>query len=116
MTITPSEECDLYYRYSKDNGEWSDWILYDGVVPFEEDGYYQVEAYAIANGKSESLHVSVSFVVTPRTGLDELSGDKAVSSVRFFNVAGQEMQQAQGLTIVVTTYTDGTTSTVKVMK
>ena len=116
VTITPSEECDLYYRYSKDNGEWSDWILYDGVIPFEEDGYYQVEAYALANGKSESLHVSVSFIVTPRTGLDELSGDKAVSSVRFFNVAGQEMQQAQGLTIVVTTYTDGTTSTVKVMK
>jgi hypothetical protein len=29
---------------------------------------------------------------------------------------GQEMQEANGLTIVVTTYTDGTTSTAKVMK
>ena len=116
VTITPSEECDLYYRYSKDNGEWSDWTLYDGSIPFEEDGYYQVEAYAIAPGKTESLHVTCSFVVTPRTGLDELSSDKAVSSVRYFNAAGQEMQQAQGLTIVVTTYSDGTTSTVKVMK
>ena len=116
VTITPSEDSEIYYRYSKDNGEWSDWILYDDVVPFEEDGYYQVEAYAIADGMGESLHVSCSFTVTPRTGLDELNGDKAVSSVRYFNVAGQEMQQANGLTIVVTTYTDGTTSAVKMIK
>ena len=116
VTITPSEESDLYYRYCKDNGEWSDWILYDGVVPFEEDGYYQVEAYAIADDKTESLHVSCSFTVTPRTGLDELSGDKAVAGVRFFNAMGQEMAQPEGLTIVVTTYTDGTSSAVKVIK
>ena len=32
------------------------------------------------------------------------------------NMAGQEMQEANGMTIVVTTYTDGTTSAVKVMK
>ena len=116
VTITPSEECDLYYRYSKDNGELSDWILYDGTVPFDEDGYYFVEAYAIAPGKTESLHVTCSFVVTPRTGLDELSGDKAVSSVRYFNVAGQEMSQPNGMTIVVTTYSDGTRTATKVMK
>ena len=116
VTITPSEECDLYYRYAKDNGEWSEWTLYDAPIPFEEDGYYEVEAYAIAADKAESLHVSCSFTVTPRTGLYELNGDKAVSSVRYFNAAGQEMQQANGLTIVVTTYTDGTTSAVKVIK
>ena len=116
VTITESEPSDLYYRYSKDNGEMSDWILYDGTVPFEEDGYYYVEAYAIAPGKTESLHVSCSFVVTPRTGLDELSGDKAVSSVRYFNVAGQEMSQPNGMTIVVTTYSDGSTVATKVVK
>ncbi len=116
VTITPSEESDLYYRYNKDGGEWSDWILYDDVVPFTEDGAYQVEAYALATGKTESHYVSCSFIVTPRTGLDELSGDKAVASVRYFNMAGQQMQQASGLTIVVTTYTDGTSSAVKVMK
>ena len=116
VTITETEDSDLYYRYCKDNGEWSDWILYDGVVPFEEDGYYQVEAYAIANGKAESSHVSCSFTVDQHTGLDELNGEKAVAGVRYFNVAGQEMAQPSGLTIVVTTYTDGTASAVKVMK
>ena len=116
VTITESEPSDLYYRYCKDDGEWSDWILYDGVLAFEEDGYYQVEAYAIADGKLESLHVGCSFVVTPRTGLDELTGEKAVAGVRYFNAMGQEMAQPSGMTIVVTTYTDGTTSAVKVVK
>ena len=41
---------------------------------------------------------------------------KTVASQRFFNLAGQEMTEANGVTIVVTTYTDGTTSAVKVMK
>ena len=49
-------------------------------------------------------------------GVNELNSDKAVAGVRYFNMAGQEMQQAQGLTIVVTTYTDGTTSAAKVVK
>ena len=116
VTITESEPSDLYYRYSKDGGEWSDWTLYDGEIAFDEDGYYQVEAYAITPGKTESLHVGCSFVVTPRTGLDEFSADKKVAGVRYFNLAGQEMAQPNGLTIVVTTYTDGTSSATKVIK
>ena len=52
----------------------------------------------------------------PGTGVNELVDGKAVKSVRYFNMAGQEMQEVNGVTIVVTTYTDGTTSAVKVMK
>ena len=48
--------------------------------------------------------------------VDEVAAVKSVAGVRYFNLAGQEMQEANGLTIVVTTYTDGTTSAVKVMK
>ena len=50
------------------------------------------------------------------TGIDEIADGKTVAGVRYFNMAGQEMQEANGMTIVVTTYTDGTTSAVKVMK
>ena len=52
----------------------------------------------------------------PMTGVNELNGDKAIAGVRYFNMAGQEMKEANGMTIVVTTYTDGTTSAVKVME
>ena len=45
-----------------------------------------------------------------------MTAEKSVASVRYYNMAGEEMSQANGMTIVVTTYTDGTTSAVKVMK
>lgn len=58
----------------------------------------------------------VEFQTPGNTAIDETVADKQVAGVRYYNLAGQEMQQANGLTIVVTTYTDGTTSTAKVMK
>ena len=59
---------------------------------------------------------SVEFQTPGMTGIDEVAEGKQVAGVRYFNLAGQEMQEANGMTIVVTTYTDGTTSTAKVMK
>lgn len=50
------------------------------------------------------------------SAVEEVSTGKSVSSVRYFNVAGQEMTQPSGLTIQVTTYSDGTTSALKVIK
>lgn len=50
------------------------------------------------------------------TAADEINAEKAVSSVRYYNLAGQQMQQPQGVTIMVTTYTDGTSTTAKVIK
>ena len=49
-------------------------------------------------------------------GVDELISNKQVANVRYYNLMGQEMKDADGLTIVVTTYTDGTISSAKVMK
>ena len=50
------------------------------------------------------------------TNVNEINAGKTVANVRYFNVAGQEMAQPNGMTIKVTTYTDGTTSTAKVVK
>ena len=50
------------------------------------------------------------------TDVNELNAGKTVAGVHYYNMTGQEMQEANGMTIVVTTYTDGTTSAVKVMK
>ena len=50
------------------------------------------------------------------TGVSEVNAGKTVASVRYYNAAGQQMARPDGLTIVVTTYTDGTTSAVKVVK
>ena len=59
---------------------------------------------------------SLEFKTPGMTGINETAVDKQVAGVRYYNIAGQEMTEANGLTIVVTTYTDGSTSTAKVMK
>jgi len=48
--------------------------------------------------------------------VNEMNAGKTIASVRYYNVAGQQVAQPSGMTIQVTTYTDGTTSVVKVVK
>ena len=49
------------------------------------------------------------------TAVDEVNAGKTVTGVRYFNIAGQEMAQPEGLSIKVTTYSDGTSSAAKVL-
>ena len=50
------------------------------------------------------------------SSVNEMNAGKTVQSVRYYNVAGQEMAQPSGMTIQVTTYTDGTQTVAKVVK
>lgn len=51
------------------------------------------------------------------TAVEDIELDKAVANVTYFNLAGQKSAQpVDGVNIVVTTYTDGTTTTAKVVK
>lgn len=54
--------------------------------------------------------------VYEQSAVSEIASGKEVSAVRYFNMAGQELSQPQGLTIQVTTFTDGTTMATKVIK
>lgn len=76
-----------------------------------------VTATAQEPGKAISETVTVE-VVIPRliSALDEVIGDKTVAAVRYFNMMGQEMDGVAGATIMVVYYTDGTISTLKVLK
>jgi len=102
----------------------------DGVVPTVmgyamenplvngEDGFYTVpvgNAYTLGLAIYGEEYYVYAAVANP-TGINELVNGKAVAGVRYFNMAGQEMKEANGMTIVVTTYTDGTSSAVKVIK
>ena len=96
--------------------DWTDYTGAEGEIYYTNNGgKYRVEAYAYI-GEVESTVVSYEFVVQEITGINEMMGGKTVANVRYFNMAGQEMTEANGVTIVVTTYTDGTTNAVKVMK
>lgn len=50
------------------------------------------------------------------SGINGVQAGKTVVAERYYNVAGQEIANPTGLAIKVTTYSDGTTSTTKVVK
>ena len=55
--------------------------------------------------------------ITDESGIENINADKQIASIRYVNVAGQEKDQPfDGVNIVVTTYTDGTYTTTKVIK
>ena len=98
---------DPYWdQYGIDEAQWN----------AEPDTWYIAFSIGMnANGEWGPL-ASVEFKTPGTTGINELADGKQVAGVRYYNMAGQEMTEANGLTIIVTTYTDGTTSAVKVMK
>ncbi|MBR7011522.1 MAG: hypothetical protein IKI10_01370 [Muribaculaceae bacterium] len=107
----------VHYIINGPNGAHfeGNWVAGDDPIHVTADGTYSVEAYTV-DGEDKSTSDTETFVISPKTGVNELINGKTVASQRFFNLAGQEMTEANGVTIVVTTYTDGTTSAVKVMK
>ena len=120
VEILPTDEGSvIYYRvlYPGEE-EYTEWAVYEEILSFEGDGKHRVEAYAVAPNKLPSEQIAYEFVVEPEplTGISEMMNGKTVAGVRYFNMAGQEVTEANGLTIVVTTYTDGTTNAVKVVK
>ena len=70
--------------------------------------------YTVNGVKNQSSNIVWAF--NPNTSVDEVNAGKTVANVRYFNIAGQEIAQPEGMTIKVTTYTDGTTSAAKVVK
>ena len=68
------------------------------------------------DGVSNKSDIVYLEVYPKPSAVNELADGKTVAGVRYFNVAGQEMAQPEGLTIQVTTYSDGTSSAVKVIK
>lgn len=66
----------------------------------------------------EDLYKDIDLVVNKKhTAVEEIAAGKTVASVAYYNLAGQQSSQpVDGVNIIVTTYTDGTRSTAKVVK
>ena len=74
-----------------------------------------IQVHYTVDGVRNSSDIVYLEVYEP-SSVSEIAGAKEVSGVRYFNMAGQELSQPQGLTIQVTTFTDGTTTATKVIK
>lgn len=116
VEIVPAEPSTVYYRLLAADGSSTSWQAYNSPLVYNVPGIWTVEAYAVANGKLPSEHVYYEFEIRSYTGVSETAAAKQIVSSRYFNVMGQEIQQPDGLTIIVTTYSDGTATVAKVMK
>ncbi len=89
------------------NAYQADWfnaeVDEDGVTIYQYYPGGNLTVYRLTNGTG---------------GVEELinNNNKIVAGVRYYNIMGQEMKEANGITIVVTTYTDGSHSAAKVIK
>lgn len=67
ITLDPTEDSYIYYRIGVRDGYeyyvFDEWMEYYEPIVLDEPGSYCIEAYAIADGKMESEHVSLDLYV-----------------------------------------------------
>ena len=98
------------------------------VAPAEDGNYYSLDHTKyytlVVDGKFTQeitfadMFTDIDVVINKDlTAVNELDAQKGVASVAYYNLAGQQSQQpVEGVNIVVTTYTDGSRTTTKIIK
>ncbi|MBQ9217995.1 MAG: hypothetical protein IJ160_07490 [Muribaculaceae bacterium] len=74
-----------------------------------------IQVYYTVDGVRNASDI-VYIDVYPFSGIDGVQQGKTVTSQRYYNLAGQQVTEPAGVAIQVTTYSDGTTRTTKVVK
>lgn len=74
-----------------------------------------IQTHYTVDGVRNSSNI-VYLEVFPQSGIETVQPGKTVVAERYYNVAGQEVTNPKGIAIKVTSYSDGTTSTTKVIK
>ncbi len=74
-----------------------------------------IQVHNTVDGVRNSSNI-VYLEENPYHAIDGVKQGKTVASERYYNLAGQKVASPEGITIKVTTYTDGTTTTTKVVK
>ena len=76
-----------------------------------------VNVVFVTNHHESFLANDATAKMNESSGIEQIVSDKEIDHVRYINVAGQESDSPfTGVNIMVTTYTDGTTTTAKVIK
>lgn len=113
LTEDVTEITAQIFSSSWDISKYSTYLYYDEAPFFNHQ--VGIQAHYTVDGVKNSSDI-VYLEVYPDTKVDELTTGKQVADVRYFNMAGQEMAQPSGLTIQVTTFTDGTRTATKLIK
>ena len=93
-------------------------LTFDVTATSAIDGAILVDGIELVTTDCQTVRLDAFAIgVNSATSVNEIAGGKAVARVDYFNMAGQQLDRPEsGVTLVVTTYTDGTRSTTKIMK
>ena len=82
------------------------------------NGYINVDGIELVTADCQTVRLDAfAIAVNNATTVNEQLAGKSIAKVEYFNLAGQQIDRpASGVTLVVTTYTDGTHITTKVIK
>ena len=101
----------------------SDFIYFPDLIYWSYPSFFerrigiQVHYYSLNGAKNSSDIIYCDYYYTDAvTGTNESLTDKSISAVRYFNIMGQEIPAPEGITIQVTTYTDGSTTATKLIR
>ena len=93
-------------------------LTFDVTAEGYVEGVINVDGIEMVTTSCHTMKLNAFGIgVNSETAINESAAGKTIASVDYFNVAGQRLDEPMsGVTIIVTTYTDGTFSTAKVMR
>lgn len=93
-------------------------LTFDVTATTAVDGVINVDGIELVTTSCQTVRLDAFAIgVNSATAVNETVAGKTIAKVEYFNVAGQRLDRPEsGVTLVVTTYTDGTRSTTKIMK
>lgn len=97
------------------NGDKETLLTFD--VPAYACGDIVVNGIEMVTTECQTVNLDAFTIKMDNTSVDELAAGETVAKVEYFNLSGQQMERpTTGVTIVVTTFTNGTRSISKVIR
>ena len=93
-------------------------LTFDVTATDRVTGGIRVDGIELVTTDCQTVHLDAFAIgVNTMTSVNEMTVGKTIARVNYYNLAGQRIDQPEsGVTLVVTTYTDGTRNTKKVFK
>ena len=100
------------------NGHEGALLTFDVTAVGNVNGDITVDGIELVTANCQSVKLDAFTIgVNNATSVNESITGKAIAQVEYFNLAGQRMEQpSAGVTLIVTTYTDGSRTTTKIIK
>lgn len=93
-------------------------LTFDVMATSAVEGSIKIDGIELVTTDCQTVKLDAFAIgVNNSTAVKELSASKTIAKVEYFNIAGQRLERPEnGVTLIVTTYTDGTCTTQKIIK